>query len=195
MKRLICAALAACLAIGFLTGCEKSGEGGLKPMGRYVEEEAADLAGVDRVYNLHLDASGSAVFYARGLRAGALAIERCVLPAGGGTLERAEVPWLTALGSLRGLSETADGTLWAMSGDNVLYRALPGGEPVQVRLSDWDEAQPGSDSGMTVAGGSASVAEAPEAEVGGDAGEEGAAAGSFVSGSGGSGAREGSVQR
>lgn len=195
MKRLICAALAACLAIGFLTGCEKSGEGGLKPMGRYVEEEAADLAGVDRVYNLHLDASGSAVFYARGLRAGALAIERCVLPAGGGTLERAEVPWLTALGSLRGLSETADGTLWAMSGDNVLYRALPGGEPVQVRLSDWDEAQPGSDSGMTVAGGSASVAEAPEAEVGGDAGEEGAAAGSFVSGSGGSVALEGSVQR
>lgn len=199
MKRLICAALAACLAVGFLTGCEKGGEGGLKPMGRYVEEEVANLEGVGRVYGLHLDASGSAVFYARSTRDGAPVIERCVLPAGGGTLERAEVPWLTGLGSLRGLSETADGTLWAMSGDNVLYRAPSGGEPVQVRLSDWDEAQPGAGGGMSVAGNSATVAEAPDAEEGGDAGdvsaEGGGAASSFVSGGGGSVVLEGPGQR
>ena len=204
MKRLICAALAVCLAAGLLTGCEKGGEGALKPMGRYVEEEAASLEGVDRVYGLHLDASGNAVFYARSTGNGAPAIERCVLPAGGGTLERAEVPWLTALGSLRGLSETADGTLWAMSGDNVLYRALPGGEPVQVRLSDWDEAQDGASSGMTVTGGSAGVAEVPDAEApdpeeGADAGdvsaEGGGAVSGFVSSSGGSVVLENPGQR
>ena len=186
MKRLICAALAVCLAVGFLTGCEKGGEGELKPMGRYVEEEAADLEGVDRVYGLHLDASGNAVFYARSQRAGVPAIERCVLPAGGGAPERAEVPWLSELGSLRGLSETADGTLWAMSGDNVLYRALPGAEPVQVRLSDWDEPQTGSAGGMTVAGSGAVVAEAPDADAGDAVAEGDAAGGSFVSDSGGS---------
>lgn len=105
MKRIICAALSGILVLGLLAGCSEAGgeAGESTPMGRYIEEQTAVLEGISRVLDLHLDSDGRPVFYVLGEGTdGALRLERCVLPAGGGDLERTEQTWTGGLAGIRG---------------------------------------------------------------------------------------------
>ena len=102
MKRIICAALSGILVLGLLAGCSEAGgeAGESTPM-----EQTAVLEGISRVLDLHLDSDGRPVFYVLGEGTdGALRLERCVLPAGGGDLERTEQTWTGGLAGIRDIT-------------------------------------------------------------------------------------------
>ena len=148
MKRIICAALSGILVLGLLAGCSEAGgeAGESTPMGRYIEEQTAVLEGISRVLDLHLDSDGRPVFYVLGEGTdGALRLERCVLPAGGGDLERTEQTWTGGLAGIRDISEASDGTAYVLAsgaeGQNGIYRLRGGAlEPVELPELGQDQA-------------------------------------------------------
>ena len=115
-------------------------------MGRYIEEQTAVLEGISRVLDLHLDSDGRPVFYVLGEGTdGALRLERCVLPAGGGDLERTEQTWTGGLAGIRDISEASDGTAYVLAsgaeGQNGIYRLRGGAlEPVELPELGQDQA-------------------------------------------------------
>lgn len=156
MKRALSLLLAVGLVAGSLSGCGTGGEQKTTPMGRYIEKPGETLSGVDRVADLRLDADGNAVFYAYSRGEGAPTLERVTIR--DGALERERVALGQGIASVRGVSESADGTVYLLAnGDDGRSRVclLKDGAVAEVPVADWDQPAAG---GGSDAAGSASVA-------------------------------------